>query len=160
MALDQNELALIEQYIYTYKEMGYDYYVVSSLTYTDYVADQPNIVLYVSKEKVEMVNTHSYYFTGDFIELKIKSADASRNYLTERVEVSEDFNTIISLSDYEFVYSNVPAVSEVSVVPNLLSKSEYNVSAFSDSNSIISIGIAFLIGLQIFKMFFGGFIKW
>lgn len=109
---------------------GYKYYVVHTNTnINDYSNNEwRDLTFYFSKNEIKASSQYKYQLTNSALKYSVRTSNASRNYSDERVIVTNQNASTITINDYEFISTNATN----SQTMNVLAEIEYN-----NSNNIV-----------------------
>lgn len=135
---------------------GYKYYVVHTNTnINDYSNNEwRDLTLYFSKEEINATSQYKYQFTGPSLKYSVRTSNANRNYSEERVIITNQNATMISINNYEFISTN----AKNSQTMNVLAELEYQSINSIDYN--MNINDIYVVPFCVIIFFMTWIFKW
>lgn len=114
----------IDDLVFQMYQEGYMYYIVhTSTNVNDYSSNEwRDLTLYFSKDEIVAKTQYQFELKGNSLKYSVRTNNASRNSTTDRVLISNQNATTISVERYEFISTNATN----SQTMNVLAEIEYN----------------------------------
>lgn len=131
----------------------YPYYILSTNTNISdsYDYQAATFKIYFSDKPITANGRYSFSFQGDVVVYSVISSNASKQYHSERVQISSYNSTSLTVNNYEFVYTNAEFKTG-SIQPDVLATASVAQSHF-DSVSIILLVV--LLSSVVFRILRG-----
>lgn len=135
---------------------GYKYYVVHTNTnINDYSNNEwRDLTLYFSKEEIKATSQYKYQLSNLSLKYSVRTSNASRNYSEERVIITNQNATTITINNYEFISTNATN----SQTMNVLAELEYQSSNSIDYN--MNLNDVYVIPFVVMIFFITWIFKW
>lgn len=131
----------------------YPYYIAFTHTslYSFSQRVEPDLYLIFSKDKIEALSGYQYSLSGECKQFKVRTLNYStsnNSVNTDRVEVDDYTQEIITIDSYEHIYTNAEFKTIISQ-PDILKEGSYQ-NVKIDTNSVLLA--VFLLVFCFFKM--------
>lgn len=135
---------------------GYKYYVVHTNTnINDYSNNEwRDLTFYFSKDEIKAISQYKYQITNSALKYSVRTSNASRNYSEERVVITNQNATTITINNYEFISTNATN----SQTMNVLAELEYQRSNSIDYN--MNLNDVYVIPFVVMIFFMTWIFKW